>query len=176
MGKYIGATGLAYLWGKIKTLVAGKANTSDLATVATSGSYNDLSNTPTIPTVPTNVSAFVNDAGYLTSHQDISGKEDKIGITAGSGTSLTASANTYYRFASAVGTLAVTLPVPSDTTHLSTVILCFTTGSSTAVTFTSSATIKYKDGYAIEASTMYEVNALYNGSEWIIMSTKIATS
>lgn len=30
-----------------------------------------------IPTVPTNVSAFTNDAGYLTEHQDISGKEDK---------------------------------------------------------------------------------------------------
>lgn len=30
-----------------------------------SGSYNDLSNKPTIPTVPTNVSAFNNDAGYL---------------------------------------------------------------------------------------------------------------
>lgn len=40
---------------------------SDLATVATSGSYNDLSNKPTIPTVPTNVSAFTNDAGYITS-------------------------------------------------------------------------------------------------------------
>ena len=32
---------------------------------------------PTIPTVPTNVSAFTNDAGYLTVHQDISGKADK---------------------------------------------------------------------------------------------------
>lgn len=70
-----------------------------------SGNYNDLSNKPTIPTVPTNVSAFTNDAGYttntgtitsvkmngttvsssgeanlgtvITSHQDISGKEDK---------------------------------------------------------------------------------------------------
>lgn len=30
--------------------VSGKANSSDLATVATSGSYNDLSNKPTIPT------------------------------------------------------------------------------------------------------------------------------
>lgn len=30
-----------------------------------SGSYNDLSNKPTIPTVPTNVSAFTNDSGYL---------------------------------------------------------------------------------------------------------------
>ena len=31
-----------------------------------SGDYNDLTNTPTIPTVPTNVSTFTNDAGYIT--------------------------------------------------------------------------------------------------------------
>ena len=31
-----------------------------------------------IPTVPTKVSAFTNDAGYLTEHQDISGKQDAI--------------------------------------------------------------------------------------------------
>ena len=34
---------------------------------AFSGDYNDLTNTPQIPTVPTNVSAFTNDAGYITS-------------------------------------------------------------------------------------------------------------
>ena len=57
--------------------------------------YNELENKPIIPTVPTNVSAFTNDAGYLisvpaeyvteteleskgylTEHQSISGKED----------------------------------------------------------------------------------------------------
>ena len=57
--------------------------------------YNELENKPIIPTVPTNVGAFTNDAGYLTSvpaeyvteteleskgylteHQSISGKED----------------------------------------------------------------------------------------------------
>ena len=31
-----------------------------------SGDYNDLVNTPDIPTVPTNVSTFTNDAGYIT--------------------------------------------------------------------------------------------------------------
>ena len=35
-----------------------------------SGNYNDLTNKPTIPVVPTNVSAFTNDAGYLV-EQDI---------------------------------------------------------------------------------------------------------
>jgi len=51
--------------------ISGKANTADLADVATSGDYNDLLHTPIIPT---NVSSFTNDAGYLTEHQDISGK------------------------------------------------------------------------------------------------------
>lgn len=40
--------------------------------VSITASYNDLTNKPTIPTVPTNISAFTNDAGYLTSHQDLS--------------------------------------------------------------------------------------------------------
>lgn len=35
-----------------------------------SGDYNDLTNKPTIPAVPTNVSAFNNDAGYLTSYTE----------------------------------------------------------------------------------------------------------
>ena len=35
-----------------------------------SGDYNALTNLPTIPTVPANVSAFVNDAGYLTGYTE----------------------------------------------------------------------------------------------------------
>ena len=49
-----------------KTDLDAKANTDDLAKVATTGSYNDLTDTPTIPTVPTKVSAFTNDATYVT--------------------------------------------------------------------------------------------------------------
>lgn len=45
-------------------------NKPSLATVATSGSYADLSGKPTIPTVPTNVSAFTNDAGYITGYTE----------------------------------------------------------------------------------------------------------
>lgn len=35
------------------------------------GNYNNLTNKPTIPTIPTNVSAFANDVGYLTQHQSL---------------------------------------------------------------------------------------------------------
>ena len=79
----------------VNTQLGLKANTSSLATVATSGSYTDLTNKPTlfsgaytdltgkptlfsgsytdltdkptIPTVPTTVSSFTNDSGYITS-------------------------------------------------------------------------------------------------------------
>ena len=81
-----GGTVDAYTKAETDALLATKANESELsdyatveslATVATTGSYNDLSNKPVIPTVPTNVSAFTNDAGYLTQHQDISGLATK---------------------------------------------------------------------------------------------------
>ena len=49
---------------------SGKTINLGLSTVATSGSYNDLSNKPTIPVVPEDVSAFNNDAGYLTSYTE----------------------------------------------------------------------------------------------------------
>ena len=69
--------------GEVQTMInesiSGKADTSSLATVATSGSYNDLDNKPTIPTVPTDVSAFNNDASYATSgyvDASVSGKLD----------------------------------------------------------------------------------------------------
>ena len=52
-----------------------------------SGNYNDLTNKPTIPTVPTNVSAFTNDAGYITSYtetQVLSIRHDTVFLTGGS--------------------------------------------------------------------------------------------
>ena len=38
--------------------------------ISKTGSYNDLLNKPNIPTIPTNVSAFTNDVGYLTSYTE----------------------------------------------------------------------------------------------------------
>ena len=85
--------------------ISGKADKSSLATVATSGSYNDLSNKPTIPAAVTESTVsgwgFTKNAGtvtgvkingttkspssgvvdlgtVITSHQDISGKQDKL--------------------------------------------------------------------------------------------------
>ena len=46
-----------------------------------SGSYNDLTDKPVIPTVPTNVGAFANDVGYLTEETDPTVPSHVKGIT-----------------------------------------------------------------------------------------------
>ena len=48
---FLNKRGLAYFWSKINAKLSTKANSTDLASVATSGSYNDLINKPTISTV-----------------------------------------------------------------------------------------------------------------------------
>lgn len=53
-----------YTSAQVDTLLAAKANSSDLATVATSGSYSDLEDKPSIPT---KTSDLTNDSGYITS-------------------------------------------------------------------------------------------------------------
>lgn len=76
-------------------------------TLSGNNSLNDLGIQPAgnyalssdIPTVPTNISAFTNDVGYLTEHQDITGKED---ITNKTTTIDNESTNTQYPSAKAV--------------------------------------------------------------------------
>lgn len=65
---------------EIAEATSGKADSSSLATVATSGSYNDLIDKPTIPTVPTSNTAFTNDAGYITSDA-LSGYAESSAVT-----------------------------------------------------------------------------------------------
>ena len=66
----------------VASAISGKANSADLADVATSGSYNDLSNKPSIPS---KTSDLTNDSGFLTQHQDISGKADRATTLSGYG-------------------------------------------------------------------------------------------
>ena len=63
----------AYTKEEVDILLGGYVQPDDLADVAVTGDYDDLINKPSIPTVPTQVSAFDNDAGYLTEHQSLDG-------------------------------------------------------------------------------------------------------
>lgn len=109
----------------------------------------------------------------LKSHQDISGKEDKVDIVLANGDTLSAEVGKYYRLTN-VGTLAITLPTIAVTNStVQTVSFYINAGSSPAVTFTSTHNIYYADGFEIAANSTYEVNALWNGAAWIVASVKI---
>lgn len=108
----------------------------------------------------------------------IANLESKMAIVAASGTALTASVDNYYNFASEVGTLAITLTTPSDTTHITKSVFMLTTGSTPAVTFAgeSGVNVIAQDGFSIEASTTYEINAIYNGVAWVVAAMKLSST
>lgn len=154
--------------------LGGKANSADLAEVATSGSYNDLTDKPTIPTVPTNVSAFTNDAGYITA-TDVADKQDKMPIVqvASGTTGINAAVNTYYEVAGEVGALAITLPKPTDTTKVAMVVIHLLAGTTPNVVIGSTATIDYSAAYDISAGNEYEINCLFNGDKWVVADMEV---
>ena len=105
---------------------------------------------------------------------DTSSFENKVEIEEASGSTLSAQVGKYYRFDSAVSSLAVTLPTISNATTIQGCVFYLTTGSSISLTFTGGGTVKYQDGYEIKASSTYEINAIWNGAVWVIASIKIA--
>ena len=104
---------------------------------------------------------------------DLASKEDKVDIVSASGATLTAEVGKYYTLSN-VGTLAITLPtIAAGTTKVQTVTFYIAAGSTPAVTFTSTHSIYYSDGFEIAADTTYEVSAAYNGIAWVVASVKI---
>jgi len=97
--------------------------------------------------------------------------EDKLDIvTLSEPVSITAELGKYYSISTAVGTLAITLPTVTGATKVEGIVFCFTTGSSPAITFSAGegVTISYYADYVIEAQKSYEINAIWNGTKWIL--------
>lgn len=93
-------------------------------------------------------------------------------------TTLTTEIGKYYRIDVPIETLAVTLPAMTDLTTVRTVVIYLTAGTTPAVTISAadSKDVYYQDGFEIEAGNTYEVNALFNGSAWIIASVEIVVT
>ena len=156
--------------------LGGKADSADLAEVATSGSYNDLIDKPTIPTVPTNVSTFTNDAGYITA-SDVANKQDKLTIVqvASGTTGINAAVNTYYEVAGEVGALAITLPTPTDASKVSMVVIHLTAGTNPNVVIgaVDNPQPDFAAAYDISAGNEYEINCLFNGDKWVVADMEV---
>ena len=115
-----------------------------------------------------------NSVTVLTSHQDISGKEDKMPISTKS-SNFTATVGNYYKVnIGASVSRTITLTTPSDSTKVSNCIFYVTTSTSPSLTISaaSGVTVYFSDNYSIEASSNYEINALWNGTAWFITSVE----
>ena len=125
--------------------------------------------------IPAKTSDLTNDSGFLTQHQDISGKQDKMPIiqVASGTTAINAVVNTYYEVAGEVGALAITLPTPTDLTKVSMVVIHLTAGTTPNLVVGSTETIDYSAAYDISASKEYEINCLFNGDKWVVADMEV---
>lgn len=106
--------------GYINTKLANYVQSSDLATVATTGDYDDLSNKPTIPTVGNGTITFTQGGvtkGTITTNQS---GNTTIALDVGGGAvdSVNGQTGTVVLTASDVGALADTTTIPSKTSDL----------------------------------------------------------
>ena len=100
--------------------------------------------------------------------------EPRYTIVAQASSNFTAAVEHYYRFDNAVGTITITLPAMTDDGYSHSIFFNFTTSASPSVTWSGNGkTVEYYADYALDASTKYEINALYNGSKWIIAYAKV---
>lgn len=117
------------------------------AVVLDASDVGALSDSTVIPTVPTNVSAFYNDAGYLTSHQSLSGYATETWVT-----------NQGYAEASTLATVATTGSYNdlTDTPTIPTIPVASVNGQTGAVVLDAS------DVGALASGTTYVSS--FNGS------------
>ena len=116
---------------------------------------------------------WVGQQGFITRHQDISGKEDKVVIA----TTLPATLESgkYYRLGT-VGTLSAALPTVSDTEHAASIMIGLTASADITPALTSSASVYYQEGFEIKSGGTYEINCLFNGSYWCVTCIKFETT
>ena len=141
-----------------------------------SGSYNDLTDKPTIPTVPTDISSFTNDVGYLTSvpseyvtdeeleakgyltqHQDLSdyAKKDTLTTVSVASNTLTLTADKY-QFTQITGDTTIALPRVDGFAEIHLFFDLFSDFTG-AISLSSTYKIRYQQELTFEASNGYEL-------------------
>jgi hypothetical protein len=119
---------------------------------------------------------WVNQQQFLTQHQDISGKEDKMAIVpfTQSAAAVTVQFG-YNKIGFEVNSLAITLPsVGANETNLKGLLIKFTTGANPDVSFTNNNVI-FAESYEVAANSIVELNAIRDDEYWYITSQKFNT-
>ena len=88
--------------------------------------------------------------------------------------SLDAVVDTYHILTATINTYTITLPTMSDATKAHSIGIYFTTGATPNVTISGANTIKYDSLWSVEAEMTHEINALWNGSAWVLTMIHIS--
>lgn len=179
-----------YIWTHINsnsTSIVFTCNTGDYEKTFTI-SYNGENVNDTI-TYNVREDATTLDVANLTIPQDeldihtwqyqLSLKQDKYDIVTNaiSNNTITPQVNKYY-ICGTVNTLVINLP-NILTSQVENIILFMTIGSTPAISFNvvnvNNPTIYYSNGFTLETDKTYEVNILWNGSNYIIQSVEYNT-
>lgn len=105
-------------------------------------------------------------------------KQDKTSIVSvdSNASSLTCETDKYYRLDTAVDTFSITLPTITDVGTVKSVVIFLTTGTTPAITISSTHPVYYNYGFNLDAGKTYEINALWNGAAWVVANVEIVTS
>ena len=96
----------------------------------------------------------------ITSHQDISGKANKISVVQTSTSTIEINPNTFYKFGE-VSSLNITLAAITDTSVLNEFMFEFVSGA-TATTLTLPSSVKWLETPTIEANKTYQCSIINN--------------
>ena len=154
----ISSKGAKAIYYRGAAITAGVIGAGDTATFVYSTYYHLIS---IDRAVPTKTSELTNDSGFLTQHQDISGKADKtqtVTVSTGGAVTQALDAGKIYVFTGALTSLTLTFNTPS-TGDLAQYHFIFSTGS-TAPTLTLPSGVMMPDGWSVEADKRYEVDIL----------------
>lgn len=149
---------------ELTTAISGKADTSSLSKVATSGSYTDLSNKPTIPT---KTSQLTNDSGYLTSVPvtSVNNKTGAVSLTA-SDVGALPSSTTYVKTVNG-SSGAVTITVPTKTSQLTNDSGFLTSAPVTSVNGRTGAVTGLQDSNLVTSLSASSTDAQYPSAKCV---------
>ena len=164
MVKFLDQAGLSALWNKIKQTFYTKAELE-----------YDVMHTPTSNIIP-GEGTYGSDVEQLI-NLILGGNTltvDRImEIVSTDETTLNASPGKYYKFTTEVNTLSIILPEISNSTFAEGIIFQLTIGNIPNIQFSGTNSIYKQKDFELSANKTYEVNAIFNGSNWIVASIEI---
>lgn len=162
MVKFLDQAGLAALWNKIKQTFYSKSELQNVVIHTATSSADSAS-------YGSDIERLLN----LILGEDTLTVDRVMEIIHTEETTLNAASGKYYLFEEEVNTLSIVLPEIEDNTFVGSITFSFATGINPNITFSGSNTIYKQKDFEIESNKIYEINATFNGNNWLVSLIEI---